>query len=96
PLVHGKISASLLGAMLASVAYCEAHAATLAIPALMLVAGDDRLVDAGGSKRFFAQLAPARAQFAWYDDFYHEIFNEPGQARPLTALVSWLAAQDAL
>lgn len=39
PLVHGKISASLLGAMLASVAYCEAVAPLLPIPALMLVAG---------------------------------------------------------
>ncbi len=96
PLVHGKISASLLRAMLASVACCASGAPSLEIPALMLVAGDDRLVDAEGSKHFFAQLPAGRAQFTWYEDFYHEIFNEPGQARPLGELRAWLANQDAL
>ena len=95
-LVHGKISASLLQAMLASVAFCESAAASLDMPALMMVAGDDHLVDAEGSKRFFAQLPPGRAQFTLYDDFYHELFNEPGQARPLAELQAWLAAQAAL
>jgi alpha-beta hydrolase superfamily lysophospholipase len=95
PLVHGKISASLLGAMLASVAYCESGASGLAIPALMMVAGDDHLVDAEGSKRFFAQLPAGKAQFALYEDFYHELFNETGRARPLAELRAWLTAQDA-
>ena len=96
PLLHGKISASLLRAMLASVEYCETHAASLATPALMLVAGDERLVEAEGSKRFFAQLPAGRAQFTWYDGLYHEVFNECGNARPLEELRIWLTAQDAL
>ena len=95
-LVHGKISAALLQAMLAAAARCEAGAAGLALPTLMLVAGDDHLVDAEGSKRFFARLAPGRAKFIWYEDYYHEVFNEPDRARPLADLCAWLAAQDAL
>jgi alpha-beta hydrolase superfamily lysophospholipase len=96
PLVHGKISASLLRAMLDSVALCEANAASLDLPALMLVAGDDHLVDSEGSRRFFAKLPPGLADMRWYEGFYHEIFNEIDQARPLAAMCTWLAAQDAL
>jgi alpha-beta hydrolase superfamily lysophospholipase len=95
PLVHNKISARLLSAMLASIAFCEAHAATLAVPALLLVAGDDHLVDADGSRRFFAQLPPGRAELTVYDTLYHEIFNETASPQPLADLCAWLAAQDA-
>ena len=96
PLVHGKISALLLRAMQASIAYCESAAATLAVPALMLVAGDDHLVDASGSKRFFAQAPAGSAEFIWYEDFYHEIFNEPYRQQPLGDLRTWFANQDAI
>jgi alpha-beta hydrolase superfamily lysophospholipase len=95
PLVHNKISARLLTSMLASIAFCEEHAATLSIPALLLVAGDDHLVDAEGSKRFFAPLAPGRAQLTVYDTLYHEIFNEPASQRPIADLIAWLDAQAA-
>lgn len=96
PLVHGKVSAALLSSMLASVAYCQANAARLAVPALMVVAGDDRLVDAEGSRQFHARLPPGRAEIMWYQDFYHEIFNETDGARPLADVNAWLAAQDGL
>jgi alpha-beta hydrolase superfamily lysophospholipase len=95
PLVHGKISARLLTSMLESIAYCEAHAASLALPAVLLVAGDDHLVDAEGSKRFFARLPPGRAAMTVYDELYHEIFNETASARPFADLRAWLDAQDA-
>lgn len=96
PLVHGRISARLLRSMLASIDYCHANASTLAIPALLQVAGDDHLVDADGARRFFAQLPPGRAELKIYDGYYHEIFNETGAERPLADLRTWLLAQDAL
>ncbi len=96
PLVHGKVSAALLSSMLESVAYCRENAARLAVPTLMVVAGDDRLVDAEGSKQFYAKLPPGRAAIAWYPDFFHEIFNEIDGARPLADVRAWLAAQEAL
>ncbi|HZV64551.1 MAG TPA: alpha/beta hydrolase [Telluria sp.] len=93
PLVHGKISARLMRSMLSSMAYCRLHAAALTVPTLMMIAGDDHLVDAEGSKRFFAQLPARMAQLHVYDGFYHEIFNEVGAQRPFADLGSWLAAQ---
>ena len=97
PLVHGKISARLLRSMLSAMAYCQAHAGQLAVPALLLVAGDDHLVDAEGSRRFAAQLAPDSAQLIEYAGFYHEVFNELDgaldAARPFEDLRAWLARQ---
>jgi alpha-beta hydrolase superfamily lysophospholipase len=93
PLVHGKISARLLRSMLGSIDYCQQHAATLTLPLMLQVAGDDHLVDAEGSRRFFAQLPEGRFTFKTYDGFYHEIFNEVGADRPLADLRAWLTAQ---
>lgn len=90
PLVHKKISARLLRSMLSSIDYCQAHAGSLAIRTLMLVAGDDRLVDPEGSKRFFAQLPAGLAQLHVYEGMYHEIFNELDAQRPFADLRAWL------
>lgn len=95
PLVHNKISARLLRSMLASIAYCEARASTLQVPVLMLVAGEDHLVDVEGSKRFFAMLPPDLATYKLYDSFYHEVFNEVDAASPLADLKAWLFAREA-
>jgi alpha-beta hydrolase superfamily lysophospholipase len=90
PLVHGKISARLLRSMLTSIDYCQARAGSLAIPTVMLVAGDDRLVDPEGSRRFFAHLPSGIAQLHVYDGMYHEIFNELDSQRPFADLKMWL------
>jgi alpha-beta hydrolase superfamily lysophospholipase len=96
PLVHGKISARLLRAMLMAIDECHARASSLDLPVLLQVAGDDRLVDASGSRRFGAQLRPNLATLKIYDGFYHEIFNEVNAAEPMADLRAWLAAQEAL
>jgi alpha-beta hydrolase superfamily lysophospholipase len=90
PLVHGRISARLLRSMLSSIAYCQAHAGALSIPALILVAGDDRLVDADGSRQFFAHTPPGMAELHVYDAMFHEIFNEVDAQRPLGDLKRWV------
>ena len=90
PLVHGKISARLMRSMLSAIAYCHAHARTFNLPALLLVAGDDRMVDADGSRRFFTALPARMAQMQVYDGFYHEIFNEVEAELPMRDLRTWL------
>ena len=90
PLVHRRISARLLRSMLSSIAYCQSHASSLSIPTLMLVAGDDRLVDADGSRHFFAHTPPGMAEMHVYDAMYHEIFNEVDLQRPLGDLKRWV------
>jgi alpha-beta hydrolase superfamily lysophospholipase len=95
PLVHRRISARLLRSMLSAIDYCHAHAGALDIPALLLVAGDDHVVDAEGSKRFFAHLPEGRAQMHVYEGMYHEIFNEPDAQRSYADLKAWLERSSA-
>lgn len=90
PLVHPKISARLLGSMLACVDFSQSHAADLAIPTLLVVAGDDHLVDATGSDAFFKRLAPGIGTMHRYDSFYHEIFNEVESRRVFDDAGAWL------
>lgn len=90
PLVHSKISARLLTSMQAALDSTHAHAAALAIPTLLLVAGDDHLVDASGSARFFKNLAPGIGTMHLYHDFYHEIFNEIEAPRVFADVRAWL------
>ena len=90
PLVHRRISARLLRSMLSSIAYCHSHAGALSIPALMLVAGDDRLVDADGTRQFFAHTPPGMAEIRIYDAMFHDIFNDLDSQRPLADLKRWV------
>lgn len=90
PLVHPKISARLLSSMLAAIDFSQSHAAELAIPALLVVAGDDHLVDAAGSDAFFRRLAPGIGTMHRYKDFYHEIFNEIESPRVFNDVGAWL------
>ncbi|WP_019142202.1 alpha/beta hydrolase [Noviherbaspirillum massiliense] len=90
PLVHGKISARLLTAMLNAMDFSHTHASSLSVPTLMVVAGDDHLVDPRGSREFFAKLVPGIGRLHWYQDFYHEVFNEAEAARVFADVGNWL------
>ena len=93
PLVHPKITARLLRAMLSAIDTCQARAGELAVPVLMAVAGNDRLVDAAGSDTFFSRLAPGIGTLHRYPDYYHELFNEVGAARVFDDVRDWLDAR---
>jgi alpha-beta hydrolase superfamily lysophospholipase len=90
PLVHSRISARLLRSILMSIEYCQAHAGSLDIPTLILLAGDEHVVDPEGSKCFFEKLPPGLAQMYVYDEMYHEIFNEIDAQRVMADLKKWL------
>ncbi len=90
PLVHARISSRLLTSMLAAIDFSHAHASTLTIPTLLVVAGDDHLVDASGSEHFFKQLAPGIGTMHLYRDFYHEVFNEVDAQRVFADVRGWL------
>lgn len=75
-LVHSKITARLLNAMLSAIFVTQRDAALLNIPTLLIFAGDDRLVDPRGSDQLFKKLLPGIGTRHRYDALYHEIFNE--------------------
>ena len=90
PLVHAKISARLLRAMLDAIESAQSHASALSIQTLLVVAGDDHLVDAAGSAAFFGKLAPGVGAMHTYPGYYHELFNEVEAGRVFDHIHAWL------
>ena len=90
PLVHSRISARLLRAMLKAIDGCRQQAAALSLPVLLLVAGSDRAVDPAGALQFYQQAPPGLARLHVYEHMFHEIFNEPDAALAFDDLRAWL------
>jgi alpha-beta hydrolase superfamily lysophospholipase len=95
PDVHDRLTARLFDFLVDAGKRARVDAARLTVPTLGLVAGADALVDARGSREFFDRLPPGVGTLHWYDDLYHEIFNErePDRSRVLTDLRTWLKAR---
>ena len=94
-LVHNKITPRLANFILDSGQETLKRAVNFHIPTLLLVAGDDRLVDASGAKQLFAKLPKASATMHIYKNLYHEVFNEPEveRAKVFADLKNWLSQQ---
>ncbi|MDW3683587.1 lysophospholipase [Cupriavidus sp. CV2] len=92
PLVQGTISAGVLETFVRGMAQAQTDAPLLEAPTLMLVAGDDRIVDPAGSRRFFDNAPPDLREARWFDSGYHELFNEaqPLRGEVFAALTDWL------
>lgn len=94
-LNHNKVAPRVIRFMLDAMDKCHADADHFAMPVLLQVAGDDLLVDPAGSERFFARLPDENKTMHWYDDAYHEIFNEaaPLRQRVQQDLMTWMSRQ---
>ena len=93
PLVHDRACARLVRWIDQAGAESRAAASTLAVDTLLLVAGADKLVSPSGSREFVKRAGSSRVTLHWYEDAYHEIFNETDDRREkvLGDLKSWLA-----
>ena len=93
PLVHNKITARLLLAMLAAIVVTQRDAELVQIPTLLVFAGDDHLVDPTGSPTFFRSLKSGIGTLHCYENLYHEIFNELDAKSVFADVGNWLETQ---
>lgn len=91
-LVHSKITPRLANFIIDSGQETLKKAANFHIPTLLLIAGDDRLVDTDGAKQLFKKLPKETTTMHIYENFYHEIFNEieAERAKVFADLKNWL------
>jgi alpha-beta hydrolase superfamily lysophospholipase len=89
-LVHDRITPRMFWFLLEAGAAVRRDAAKLPPATLLLAAGDDRIVDAAGSRELAGALPAEDVRI--YDGLYHEIFNErePDRTRVLDDLVAWI------
>ena len=91
-LVHDRITPRLYDFLADSGAAARRDAPRLTVPTLLLVAGEDALVDTRGAREFSAALPAGVGTMHWYDGLYHELFNErePERTMVLDDLAAWV------
>ena len=98
-LVHDRMSVGLGRFIAAAGPATIAAAARWQTPTLLMYAGDDRLVDPAGSRRFAQTAAESphvRASTVTarcFDDLYHELLNEKQPTEVFETLRVWLDAR---
>ena len=93
PYVHDRVSGRLARFVDASGAPILQAASGWKVPTLLMYAGEDRLVDAEGSRRFARSALSAAVDAREFPAHYHELFNERDRAPVFEALQSWLDAR---
>ena len=95
PLNHRNVTAGLLYSMFPAMKQAYHDAASFDKPTLLLVAGDDHIVNPKGSLDFYGRLPNHIGTLRWYDTAYHEIFNETSELRTrvLNDLCEWIELQ---
>lgn len=57
---------------------------------LILQAGADIVVDADGVQQFYQEISSVNKEFVLYDEFYHEILNDPKRSMVIDKILEWL------
>jgi alpha-beta hydrolase superfamily lysophospholipase len=88
-LYHRVMTPRAYREVLAAQAAVIAEGRHIAVPLLVLLAGDDRIVSRPASEAFARSLA-GDVTVQVYEGFFHEIFNEPHRARVFRDVEPWL------
>ena len=87
---HKGIPAATGAAALGAMLRIQREAATLGKPVLILHGTEDRLADIRGSKILYSKAKSTDKSIKFYEGFYHEILNEPGNEQVLSDILEWL------
>lgn len=89
-LVHDRISARLFFQMLKQIKALKSSVINFKMPLLLLLSGDDRIIDSGASKEFFNKIESKDKKLIMLEEFYHEPLNETGKERVFEEIESWV------
>lgn len=94
PLVSDQVSARWATECFGAQRKALAEAPLITIPALVMQAGDDRLVDPEATRTWVASAPEELVDYVEWEGYYHELFNEPILERRMVfdKMESWLAA----
>ena len=93
PLVSDTVSARWFTEVLRAQADTLARAKNLAVPALVMQSGDDRIADPAATRAWVAAAPAELVDYVEWDGFYHEMFNEPEKEQVFEKMEGWLAGQ---
>jgi alpha-beta hydrolase superfamily lysophospholipase len=90
PLVHDRISSRLFTEWVRASEDAMRRAGELSVPCLLIVSGDDRIIDREGALEF-ARRAGDRATVLSFPGRFHEPFNDLDAEEVFYRLAAWLA-----
>jgi alpha-beta hydrolase superfamily lysophospholipase len=94
PLVYkGRVRARLGAELVRAYQQLRQRISWINLPVLIMHGAADRLCEPDGSQMLYEQVSSEDKALKLYQDFYHEIFNEPGYERVLADIETWLAAR---
>jgi alpha-beta hydrolase superfamily lysophospholipase len=93
PLIHSCKSTTLVNWMMQSGQRSLDIASTLESPTLLLIAGDDLIVESDKTRLFAGRVSAGKMTSIEYDGFYHELLNETPERRErvIADIEKWLA-----
>jgi len=91
-LRHDRISPPLYFGMVAGGEMLIDRAAEFQPPLLMILGGQDPLIDPRSSREFFSRIEHEDKTLSLYPKMLHEPFNEVGREKVVADVARWLAA----
>ena len=91
PFIQRRITARLAGEMFKGCVEIFPRANQIALPLLLLAAGDDHIVSLVRSKDFFKRVASKNRRMQVFDGFYHELLHEIDRQTPINILKDYLS-----
>lgn len=92
PLVHGKITPRLFAEASTAMGLAMQRSDRIRIPVLIVLAGDDRIVDTRQSERFARSLIATDVTIRVFPDYYHEVLNDHDRTVAVREIRNWLFA----
>ena len=90
PLVHRRRTVRFFTEFMKTSADTFKHPERLTAPALILQAGDDKIVSSAAAEKFFSGIASVKKFFRTYPGFYHEILNETEKDRVIGDIAGFI------
>jgi acylglycerol lipase len=91
PLVHGKISLSLIYEAFNAASEALKNASRLKIPILLMHGSDDQICSPEGSREFASKTEMAELKI--WDGGYHELHNELFKMEVFNYIIGWINSQ---
>jgi acylglycerol lipase len=91
PLVHDKISVSLIHAAFSAAADALKNASMLKVPLLLVHGSDDLICSPEGSREFASKTKLAELKI--WDGGYHELHNELFRDELSSYIISWISSR---
>jgi alpha-beta hydrolase superfamily lysophospholipase len=91
PLRHDKISPTLFIGMQEAFAEVMSKAGEIHLPAIVQLAGQEKVVSTPQSEKFFEKLGSKKKEVFIYTDSYHEIFNDLDREEVIKDFISFIS-----